>query len=150
MSWCNLLCLLWVAHRYCCTSLLQELGAVDCWPKSQRCMRWYHCKLFNFAIGLFIPPAFINITYRTCIIFGVLCFGAAVQAYLTYPETCGKTLSRKFRSSSAKAVLSHVRQRLVTPLSMQRLWPCLRERPMAKLGMCIGLVSPLTFIVRRA
>jgi len=25
-------------------------------------------------------------------VFGVLCFGATVQAYFTYPETCGKTL----------------------------------------------------------
>lgn len=48
--------------------------------------------LFNFALGLFVPPAFRNITYKTFIIFGVLCLGAAVQAYFTYPETCGKTL----------------------------------------------------------
>ncbi|RDL38320.1 Uncharacterized protein BP5553_02660 [Venustampulla echinocandica] len=48
--------------------------------------------LFNFALGLFVPPAFRNITYKTFIIFGILCFAAAVQAYFTYPETCGKTL----------------------------------------------------------
>jgi len=48
--------------------------------------------LFNFAIGLFIPPAFLNITYKIFIIFGILCFGSAVQTYFTYPETCGKTL----------------------------------------------------------
>lgn len=48
--------------------------------------------LFNFAIGLFLPPAFINITYKIFIIFGVLCFAAALQAYFTYPETCRKTL----------------------------------------------------------
>lgn len=48
--------------------------------------------LFNFALGLFVPPAFANITYKTFIIFGVLCFAAAVQAFFTYPETCGKTL----------------------------------------------------------
>lgn len=48
--------------------------------------------LFNFALGHFVPPAFRNITYETFIIFGVLCLGAAVQAYFTYPETCGKTL----------------------------------------------------------
>lgn len=48
--------------------------------------------LFNFALGLFTPPAFRNITYKTFIIFGVLCFAAAVQAFLTYPETCGKTI----------------------------------------------------------
>jgi MFS family permease len=48
--------------------------------------------LFNFALGLFTPPAFQNITWKTFIIFGVLCIGAAVQAFFTYPETCGKTL----------------------------------------------------------
>lgn len=48
--------------------------------------------LFNWALGLFVPPALRNITYKLFIIFGVLCFGAAVQAWLTYPETCGKTL----------------------------------------------------------
>lgn len=46
----------------------------------------------SFALGLFVPPAFRNITYKTFIIFGILCFAAAVQAWLTYPETCGKTL----------------------------------------------------------
>ncbi len=45
-----------------------------------------------YKVGLFVPPAFANITYKTFIIFGVLCFAAAVQAFFTYPETCGKTL----------------------------------------------------------
>lgn len=49
-------------------------------------------RLFNFAIGLFIPPAFQNISWKLFIIFGVLCIGAAVQAFFTYPETAGKTL----------------------------------------------------------
>lgn len=48
--------------------------------------------LFNFAIGLFLPPAFRNITYKIFLIFGVLCFAAAVQAFFTYPETCQKTI----------------------------------------------------------
>ncbi|KAI0176236.1 general substrate transporter [Hypoxylon sp. FL1284] len=48
--------------------------------------------LFNFALGLFTPPAFLNIKYKVFIIFGVLCVGAAIQAWLTYPETCGKTI----------------------------------------------------------
>ena len=39
--------------------------------------------LFNFALGLFTPPAFLNITYKIFIIFGVLCIGAAIQAYFT-------------------------------------------------------------------
>ncbi|KAL1893233.1 hypothetical protein Cpir12675_004211 [Ceratocystis pirilliformis] len=48
--------------------------------------------LFNFALGMFTPPAFRNITYRTFIIFGVLCIVAAIVAFFTYPETCGKSL----------------------------------------------------------
>lgn len=48
--------------------------------------------LFNFAIGFFVPPAFHNISWKTFIIFGVLCFGAAAQAYVSYPETARKSL----------------------------------------------------------
>ncbi len=48
--------------------------------------------LFNFALGLFTPPALLNIKGNIFIIFGVLCLGSAVQAFLTYPETCGKTI----------------------------------------------------------
>ncbi|KAF2866807.1 general substrate transporter [Massariosphaeria phaeospora] len=48
--------------------------------------------LFNFAIGLFIPPAFLNIRWRLFIVFGALCLGGAIQFYFTYPETCGKTI----------------------------------------------------------
>jgi hypothetical protein len=46
----------------------------------------------NFAIGLFIPPAFLNIRWKLFVVFGVLCLGAAIQFWFTYPETCGKTL----------------------------------------------------------
>ena len=48
--------------------------------------------LFNFALGLFIPPAFQNISWKTFIIFGVLCVGSAIQTFFTYPETAGKSL----------------------------------------------------------
>lgn len=48
--------------------------------------------LFNFAIGLFIPPAFLNIRWRIFIVFGTLCLAGAIQFWFTYPETCGKTL----------------------------------------------------------
>lgn len=48
--------------------------------------------LFNFALGLYLPPAFVNITWKIFIVFGVLCIAAAIQAFFTYPETCGKTL----------------------------------------------------------
>lgn len=48
--------------------------------------------LFNFALGMFTPPALLNIKGNIFNIFGVLCIGSAVQAFLTYPETCGKTI----------------------------------------------------------
>lgn len=48
--------------------------------------------VFNFALGMFTPPAFVNITWKVFIIFGVLCVTAAIYFFLTYPETCGKTL----------------------------------------------------------
>lgn len=48
--------------------------------------------LFNFALGMFTPEGFVNIKYKIFIIFGILCFAAAAQAFFTYPETCGKTL----------------------------------------------------------
>ena len=48
--------------------------------------------LFNFALGLYIPPGFQNITWRMFIVFGIMCFLGAIQFYFTYPETAGKTL----------------------------------------------------------
>ncbi|TKX21716.1 high-affinity glucose transporter-3 [Elsinoe australis] len=47
---------------------------------------------FNFALGLYIPPGFINIKYGLFIVFGVLCVLAATQFYFTYPETANKSL----------------------------------------------------------
>ncbi|KAK1783384.1 general substrate transporter [Copromyces sp. CBS 386.78] len=48
--------------------------------------------VFNFALGMFTPPAFVNITWKLFIIFGVLCVTAAAWFWVFYPETCGKTL----------------------------------------------------------
>ena len=48
--------------------------------------------LFNFALGLYIPPGFINITWRMFIVFGVMCLLGAIQFFFTYPETCQKSL----------------------------------------------------------
>ncbi len=48
--------------------------------------------VFNFALGMFTPPAFVNISWKLFIIFGVLCIAAAAWFYLLCPETCGKTL----------------------------------------------------------
>lgn len=50
--------------------LVQGIAAVGNW-------------LFNFAIGLFIPPAFRNITWKLFIVFGTLCFGGAIQFFFT-------------------------------------------------------------------
>jgi sugar porter (SP) family MFS transporter len=48
--------------------------------------------VFNFALGMFTPPAFVNITWKIFIIFGVLCVAAAAWFFVLCPETCGKTL----------------------------------------------------------
>jgi hypothetical protein len=48
--------------------------------------------VFNFALGMFTPPAFINIEWKLFIVFGVLCLAAAAWFFVFFPETCGKTL----------------------------------------------------------
>lgn len=49
-------------------------------------------RLFNFALGLYIPPGFVNIRWGMFLVFGAMCFLAAIQFWFTYPETCGKSL----------------------------------------------------------
>ena len=46
--------------------------------------------LFNFAIGSVIPPVFENVSWKLFVIFGVLCFGDAVQALLHVPGDGGQ------------------------------------------------------------
>jgi MFS family permease len=43
---------------------------------------------FNFALSYFVPPAFVNIQWRTYLIFG--CFNVAmfVHVFLCFPEVC--------------------------------------------------------------
>jgi len=48
--------------------------------------------LFNFALGLYIPPGFQNIKWGMFIVFGAMCVLGAIQFYFTYPETCNKSL----------------------------------------------------------
>ncbi|KAH6640008.1 general substrate transporter [Truncatella angustata] len=48
--------------------------------------------VFNFALGMFTPPGFVNIKYNLFIVFGVLCVAASAWFFAFYPETCGKTL----------------------------------------------------------
>ena len=47
---------------------------------------------FNFALGYFVPPAFVNIKWQTYILFGVFCVSMFVHVFFMFPETAGKTL----------------------------------------------------------
>ena len=47
---------------------------------------------FNFALGYFVPPAFVNIKWQTYIVFGVFCVSMFVHVFFMFPETAGKTL----------------------------------------------------------
>ena len=47
---------------------------------------------FNFALGYFVPPAFVNIKWETYLVFGVFCVAMFVHVFFMFPETAGKTL----------------------------------------------------------
>ncbi|KAJ5190867.1 uncharacterized protein N7498_009852 [Penicillium cinerascens] len=47
---------------------------------------------FNFALSYFIPPSFVNITWKTYIIFAVFAFAMTLHVFLAFPETSGRTL----------------------------------------------------------
>ncbi|KAJ5267790.1 Hexose transporter [Penicillium angulare] len=47
---------------------------------------------FNMALGLFTPPAFTSITWKTYILFGVFNASMFIHAFFMFPETAGKTL----------------------------------------------------------
>ncbi|KAJ5372458.1 hypothetical protein N7517_004464 [Penicillium concentricum] len=47
---------------------------------------------FNFALSYFIPPAFVNITWKTYIIFAVFAFAMTLHVFFVFPETSGRTL----------------------------------------------------------
>ncbi|KAJ5234099.1 Hexose transporter [Penicillium citrinum] len=47
---------------------------------------------FNTALGLFTPPAFENITWRTYVLFGVFNAAMFIHVFFMFPETAGKTL----------------------------------------------------------
>lgn len=47
---------------------------------------------FNFALAMFVPNAFQNISWRTYIIFGVFSVALTIQTFYMFPETKGKTL----------------------------------------------------------
>lgn len=48
--------------------------------------------IFNFALALFVPSAFKNITWKTYIMFGVFSVALTINTFLMFPETKGKTL----------------------------------------------------------
>ncbi|CAN6595064.1 high-affinity hexose transporter Hxt7p [Trichomonascus vanleenenianus] len=48
--------------------------------------------IFNWALALFVPAAFANITWRTYILFMAFCFTMTIHVFLLFPETKGKTL----------------------------------------------------------
>ena len=47
---------------------------------------------FNLALGLFTPPSFVNIMWKTYIVFGVFCTVMFIHVLFLFPETAGKTL----------------------------------------------------------
>ncbi|KAL2819758.1 general substrate transporter [Aspergillus granulosus] len=47
---------------------------------------------FNFALGYFVPPAFVNIQWKVYILFGVFCTAMCLHVFFMFPETGGKTL----------------------------------------------------------
>ncbi|KAK4631352.1 High-affinity glucose transporter [Fulvia fulva] len=47
---------------------------------------------FNFALGYFVPPAFINIKWQTYILFAVSCVAMTIHVFFIFPETAGKPL----------------------------------------------------------
>ncbi|CDO92003.1 unnamed protein product [Kluyveromyces dobzhanskii CBS 2104] len=47
---------------------------------------------FNFALAMFVPSAFKNISWKTYIVFGVFSVALTIQTFFMFPETRGKTL----------------------------------------------------------
>ncbi|EFR04701.1 high-affinity glucose transporter [Nannizzia gypsea CBS 118893] len=47
---------------------------------------------FNFALGYFVPPAFVNIQWKTYVLFGVFCAAMFIHVLIMFPDTAGKTL----------------------------------------------------------
>ncbi|KAF7562814.1 hypothetical protein G7046_g1307 [Stylonectria norvegica] len=47
---------------------------------------------FNTALGLFTPPSFENIRYKTYFIFGAFNLAMFIHVFFLFPETAGKTL----------------------------------------------------------
>lgn len=41
--------------------------------------------IFNFALSYFVPPAFVNIQWKTYLIFGVFCTAMAIHVFFLFP-----------------------------------------------------------------
>ncbi|KAI5955659.1 hypothetical protein KGF54_001161 [Candida jiufengensis] len=48
--------------------------------------------ILNFAIAMYTPSGFKNISWRTYIIYGVMCLCMAIHVFFGFPETRGKRL----------------------------------------------------------
>ncbi|KAF7503485.1 hypothetical protein GJ744_003714 [Endocarpon pusillum] len=46
----------------------------------------------NFALAYFVPPAFVNITWKVYILFGVFLVAMFIHVFFMFPETANKTL----------------------------------------------------------
>jgi hypothetical protein len=47
---------------------------------------------FNFALSWFVPSAFVNIKWKTFIVFGCFLVAMTFHFFFCFPETAGKTL----------------------------------------------------------
>jgi len=47
---------------------------------------------FNFALAYFVPPAFVNITWKTYVLFAVFCAAMFIHVFFMFPETANKPL----------------------------------------------------------
>ncbi|KAF9894983.1 hypothetical protein FE257_004607 [Aspergillus nanangensis] len=48
--------------------------------------------IFNFALSYFTPPAFVNIRWKTYLLFGAFSLAMALHVFFCFPETAGRTL----------------------------------------------------------
>lgn len=48
--------------------------------------------IFNFALSYFTPPAFVNIKWKTYLLFGAFSFAMTLHVFFCFPETAGRTL----------------------------------------------------------
>jgi MFS family permease len=66
--------------------------------------------IFNFALSYFVPPAFVNIKWKTYIIFGVFLTAMTIHVFFCFPETAGKTLEEveEIFTSKVKPWNTHV------------------------------------------